>query len=186
MTQWESGLLITSKKFPCHYLRLKHTGKKHQLHLQARSDLWPLLFAFSHQNYVRYLTQHHVELTNLSFTKPQAFSDIEIFGWKTVTSRLVGQVWEAAISWLWESILSGTVINSQTLLRRKSQKIWNRDLSISFELFDVSYYKRVQLSLTWIFECFNYLEEEKAERFEIGTCLYPLNCLMCLIIKKFS
>ena len=139
MAQWESGLLIISKKFPCYYLRLSHIGKKHQ-------------------NYVRYLTQHHAELTNLLFTKPQAFSDLEIFGWKTVTSRLVGQVWEAAISWFWESILSGTVINSQTFLGRKSRKIWNRDLSKSFELFDVSYYKGVQLSLTWIFECFNYLE----------------------------
>ena len=136
MAQWESGLLIISKKFPCYYLRLSHIGKKHQ-------------------NYVRYLTQHHAELTNLLFTKPQAFSDLEIFGWKTVTSRLVGQVWEAAISWFWESILSGTVINSQTFVGRKSRNIWNRDLSKSFELFDVSYYKGVQLSLTWIFECFS-------------------------------
>ena len=32
--QWHSGkvgLLITSKKFPCYYLRLPHTGKKHQI-----------------------------------------------------------------------------------------------------------------------------------------------------------
>ena len=29
--QWESGLLITSEKFPCYYLRLPHTGKKHQI-----------------------------------------------------------------------------------------------------------------------------------------------------------
>ena len=134
-----SGLLITSKKFPCYYLRLLHTGKKHRLHLQSHSDLLPLLFAFSHQNCVRSLTQHHVELTNLSFTKLQAFSDLEIFRWKTVTSRLVGQVWEAAISWFWESILSGTVINSQTFLWRKSQNTWNRDESKSFELFHVSY-----------------------------------------------
>ena len=77
------GLLITSKKFPCYYLRLPHTGKKNiRLHLQAHSDLLPLLFAFSHQNYVRYLTQHHVELTNLSFTKPQAFSDLEVLAEK--------------------------------------------------------------------------------------------------------
>ena len=54
--------------------------EKHRLHLQAHSDLLPLLFAFSHQNYVRYLTQYHVELTNLSFTKPQAFSGLEILG----------------------------------------------------------------------------------------------------------
>ena len=30
----------------------------------------------------------------------------------------------------WESMLSGIIINSQTFLRRKKQKIWNRDLSI--------------------------------------------------------
>ena len=137
MAQWESGLLIISKKFPCYYLRLSHIGKKHQ-------------------NYVRYLTQHHAELTNLLFTKPQAFSDLEIFGWKTVTSRLVGQVWETVILSFWESILSGTVINSQTFLGRESRKIWNWDLSKTFELFDVLYYKRVQLSLTWIFQSFNY------------------------------
>ena len=137
MAQWESGLLIISKKFPCYYLRLSHIGKKHQ-------------------NYVRYLTQHHAELTNLLFTKPQAFSDLEIFGWKTVTSRLVRQVWETVILSFWESILSGTVINSQTFLGRESRKIWNWDLSKTFELFDVLYYKRVQLSLTWIFQSFNY------------------------------
>ena len=137
MAQWESGLLIISKKFPCYYLRLSHIGKKHQ-------------------NYVRYLTQHHAELTNLLFTKPQAFSDLEIFGWKTVTSRLVGQVWETVILSFWESILSGTVINSQTFLGRESRKIWNWDLSKTFELFDVLYYKRVQVSLTWIFQSFNY------------------------------
>ena len=49
--------------------------------MQALSDLSPLLFPFSHQNYVQYLIQHQdVELTNLSITKPQAFSDLEIFG----------------------------------------------------------------------------------------------------------
>ena len=48
--------------------------------MQAHNNLLPLLFAFSHQNYVRYLTQYHVELTNLSFTKPQAFSGLEILG----------------------------------------------------------------------------------------------------------
>ena len=38
------------------------------------------LFACNHQNYARYLTQHHVELTSLSITKPQSFSDLETFG----------------------------------------------------------------------------------------------------------
>ena len=55
--------------------------------MQALSDLSPLLFPFSHQNYVRYLIQHHdVELTNLSITKPQAFSDLETFGLGTSLS----------------------------------------------------------------------------------------------------
>ena len=54
--------------------------KNIRLHLKAHSDLLPFLFAFSHQYYVQYLTQHHVGLTNLSFTKPQVFSDLEIFG----------------------------------------------------------------------------------------------------------
>ena len=48
------------------------------LHLQAHSNLSLLLIAFNHQNYARYLTQPHVELTNLSITKPQAFSNVEI------------------------------------------------------------------------------------------------------------
>ena len=50
-----------------------------RLHLQAHSDLLRVLFAFSHQNYTRYLNQYHVELTNLSITKPQAFSGLETF-----------------------------------------------------------------------------------------------------------
>ena len=39
MGQWESRLLITSKKFPCYYLRLPHTGKKHQN--TFASSQWP-------------------------------------------------------------------------------------------------------------------------------------------------
>ena len=72
MAQWESELLITFKIFPRHYPhypRLSHAGKKNILHLQTHKDLLPLLFSFSHQNYVRFLTRHHVELTNLSITK---------------------------------------------------------------------------------------------------------------------
>ena len=47
--------------------------------MQAHSDLLLLLFAFNHQNYSQYLTQHHVEFTNLSITKSQAFSFLETF-----------------------------------------------------------------------------------------------------------
>ena len=39
MAQWESGLLITFKKFPCYYLRLPHTGGKHQI--TFASSQWP-------------------------------------------------------------------------------------------------------------------------------------------------
>ena len=117
-------------------------GKKYQI--TFASWQWP----FTSLICIQPSELHHVELTNLSFTKPQTFLDLQIFHWKTVTPWLVGQVWEVGISWFWESILWGTVINSQTFLGRKSQKIWNRDLS-------KSYYKRVKLSLTWIFECFN-------------------------------
>ena len=51
----ESGLLITFKKFPRYYSRLPHTGKKAP-------------------DYICKLT------VTLSFTKPQAFSDLETFG----------------------------------------------------------------------------------------------------------
>ena len=49
----------------------------------------------SHQNCVRYLTQHHVELTDLSFTKAQAFSGLEIFGgnkFSTIPGDLVTEL----------------------------------------------------------------------------------------------
>ena len=128
-------------------------GKNIRLHLQAHSGLLPLLFAFSHQNYIRYSTPCRVNKS--SIYKTPSFLGFRNFWLKTVTSRFVGQVWQATISWFWESILSGTVINSQTFFGRKSRKIWNRNLSKSFELFHVSHYKEVQLSLTWIFECFN-------------------------------
>ena len=39
MTQWESGLLITSKKFPSYYLKLPLTGKKHRI--TFASSQWP-------------------------------------------------------------------------------------------------------------------------------------------------
>ena len=75
---------LTKKKITRSFLVINRDyhikGKNIRLHLKVHSDLLPLLFAFSNQNYVRYLTEHHVELTNLSFTKPQAFSDLEAFG----------------------------------------------------------------------------------------------------------
>ena len=77
MAQWKSRSL-----FPRYYpSRLPHKRQKNiRLHLQAHSYLLLLLFSFNHQNYARYLTtQHHVEWTSLSITKPQAFSDLETF-----------------------------------------------------------------------------------------------------------
>ena len=73
---------MTFKKFLRYYSRFNtyKENKSDYICKLTYSDLLPFLFAFRHQNYVRYLTQHHVELTNLSLTKPQAFSDLETFG----------------------------------------------------------------------------------------------------------
>ena len=46
--------------------------KNIKLHLQAQRDLMPLLFAFNHQNYSRYITTHHVELTKLLSKNPSS------------------------------------------------------------------------------------------------------------------
>ena len=74
--------------FPCYYTKFPHTRKNIRLHLlTAHSDLLLLFFEFSHQNHARYLTQHHEELTNLSITKSQTFSDLETFG---LGARLCG------------------------------------------------------------------------------------------------
>ena len=70
--QWHSGKVDRRLHSIC-YPRLPHTGKN-------SSDLLPLLFPFSHQNYARYLTQHHAKLKNLSKTNSQAFSELETFG----------------------------------------------------------------------------------------------------------
>ena len=39
------------------------------------------------------------------------------------------------MTWFWESIFSGIIINSQTLLEKKSRKISNRDKSSRPEVF---------------------------------------------------
>ena len=48
-------------------------------HLQAQRDLLLLLFAFNYQNYSRYLTTHHVELTNVSSKNPYAYKDLQTY-----------------------------------------------------------------------------------------------------------
>ena len=68
---------ITEKQDVSSLLSQITVYREKTLHLQAHSDLLSLLFAFNHQSYARYLTQHHVELTNLSITKPEAYSDLE-------------------------------------------------------------------------------------------------------------
>ena len=44
--------------------------------LRAQRDLLPLPFAFNHQNYSRYLTTNHVELTNLPSKNHTAYKDL--------------------------------------------------------------------------------------------------------------
>ena len=150
--QWHSGKVgcwLHQRSFLVIIWDYRIQGKNVRLHLQTHSNLLPLLFAFSHQNYVRYLTQHHVELTNLSFTKPHAFSDLEMFWRKNSDVTACWSVLGSSYFVILREHPLRTVINSQTFLGRKSRKIWNRDLSKYFELFDVSYYKGVQLILTW-------------------------------------
>ena len=54
--------------------------KNIELHLQATHDQLPLLLIFNHQNYSRYLTTHHVELTNLPSKNPSAYKDLQTYG----------------------------------------------------------------------------------------------------------
>ena len=49
-----------------------YSEKNIELHLQAQRDLMPLLFVFNHQNYSRYITTHHVELTKLLSKNPSS------------------------------------------------------------------------------------------------------------------
>ena len=59
---------------------IAYREKNKESHLQAQRDLLPLLFAFNHQNYSRYLTTHHVELTNLPSKNPSAYKDLQTYG----------------------------------------------------------------------------------------------------------
>ena len=51
-----------------------------ELHLQPQCDLLPLLSVFNHQDYSRYLTTHHVQLTNLSSKNPSTYKDLQTYG----------------------------------------------------------------------------------------------------------
>ena len=54
--------------------------KNIELCLQAQGRLLPLLLAFNYQNYSRYLTTHHVEVTNLPSKNPSAYKDLWYWG----------------------------------------------------------------------------------------------------------
>ena len=47
--------------------------------MQGQCDLLPLLFAFNHQNYSRYLTPLHVELRKLPLKNPSAYKDLQMY-----------------------------------------------------------------------------------------------------------
>eukprot|EP00794_Sanderia_malayensis_P016261 gene16261-17905_t len=54
--------------------------KNMELHLQALQELIPLLFAFNHHNYSRYLTHSHIVLSNMKEEDPDAYDDLSIYG----------------------------------------------------------------------------------------------------------
>ena len=62
------------------------------------------------------------------------------------------------VSWFWESILSGQYSTAKPSSKEKAERFEIGACLNPFELFDVSYYKSVQLSLTWIFGCSIVLE----------------------------
>ena len=57
-----------------------YRDKNIELHLQAQEQLLPLLFAFNHQNYARYLTYHHYELQSLQKENPAAYEQLKQYG----------------------------------------------------------------------------------------------------------
>ena len=79
LVQWVSGFCNTLQTWVHFCLKSLPIVKKTELHLQAQSDLLTLLFAFNYQNYSRYLTTHHVELTNLSSKNPSAYKDLQTY-----------------------------------------------------------------------------------------------------------
>ena len=60
MDKWVTDYIRDGSKFLSRIAAYR--DKNTELHLQAERELLPLLFAFNHQNYSRYLTYHHFEL----------------------------------------------------------------------------------------------------------------------------
>ena len=54
--------------------------KNIELHLETQRCLLPLLFAFNHQNFSRYLTTDHVELKNLPSKNPSTYKGLQTYG----------------------------------------------------------------------------------------------------------
>ena len=69
-----------------------------ELHLQAQRGLLPLMFALNHQNFSRYLTNYHVELTNLPLKNLSAYKDLQAYGIGATISIPRDLVTEATIN----------------------------------------------------------------------------------------
>ena len=78
MGKWVSDYIHDVSK----YLSIiaAYRDKNIELHLQAQQELLPLLFAFNHQNYSRYLTYHHVELQALKHKHFSAYEQLKTYG----------------------------------------------------------------------------------------------------------
>ena len=57
--------------------------QKIELRLQVQRDLLPLLFAFNHQKYSRYLTYYHFELQAPKDKNSSADEQLKIYGMLT-------------------------------------------------------------------------------------------------------
>ena len=90
------------------------TAENIELHLQAQHRLLPLLFVFNHQNYSRYLTTHHVELTDLPSKHSSAYKDLQIYG--------IGASWVANNT---RRCINRFTINRKATARRRPIRKWN-------------------------------------------------------------
>eukprot|EP00112_Aurelia_sp_Birch-Aquarium-sp1_P017334 Seg4002.2 transcript_id=Seg4002.2/GoldUCD/mRNA.D3Y31 product="hypothetical protein" protein_id=Seg4002.2/GoldUCD/D3Y31 len=62
------------------YVKDASERKDMELHLQALQHFVPLLFAFNHPNYSRYLTYSHILLSKLKTDDPDAYDDVLLYG----------------------------------------------------------------------------------------------------------
>ena len=78
MGEWISEYIRDVSKFLSRIAAYR--DKNIELHLQAQEELLPLLFAFNHQNYARYLTYHHYELKSLEANNASAYEQLKTYG----------------------------------------------------------------------------------------------------------